>query len=125
MRFGIVAVLIALTAILVPPHGGHLKAQSRKSATTAADSDQPLVVAKQGSFFVNEQNIGTAFPDGDGTRGPGHISVKGMYVQYHPGSTRSSWSMGSVTPAKLTRRHRTDGWDGPSTLCAAAFRSMW
>jgi len=40
------------------------------------------VLAKQGSFFVNEQNIATAFPDGDGTRAPGHISVKGMYVQY-------------------------------------------
>ena len=82
MRLGIVAVLIALTAILVPQHGVHLKAQSRKSATAAPDSDQPLVVAKQGSFFVNEQNIATAFPDGDGRRAPGHISVKGMYVQY-------------------------------------------
>jgi len=80
MPFRIV-VLIALTAILVPPYGVHLKAQSRKSATAAPDSDQPLVVAKQGSFFVNEQNIATAFPDGDGTRAPGHISVKGMYVQ--------------------------------------------
>jgi len=89
MRFEIVAALIAVTAILVPPHGVHLKAQSRKSATSASDSDQPLVVAKQGSFFVNEQNIATAFPDGDGTRAPGHISVKGMYVQYQIPAART------------------------------------
>jgi len=89
MRFEIVAALIAVTAILVPPHGVHLKAQSRKSATSASDSDQPLVVAKQGSFFVNEQDIATAFPDGDGTRAPGHISVKGMYVQYQIPATRT------------------------------------
>lgn len=47
-----------------------------------APFESPLVLAKQGSFFVNEQNIPTAFPSGIGTRVAGHISMKGMYVQY-------------------------------------------
>jgi hypothetical protein len=82
MRFGIVPVLIALTA-MGAPGGAQLKAQSRKSATAAPDSDQPLVVAKQGSFFVNEQNIATAFPDGDGTRAhdiAAHLSKLGKRI---------------------------------------------
>ncbi len=41
-----------------------------------------LVLARQGSFFVNERNIATSFPTGTGTPAPGHISARGMYVQY-------------------------------------------
>ena len=42
----------------------------------------PLVIAEQGSFFVSAQAIETRFPSGNGTPAAGHISGKGMYVQY-------------------------------------------
>ena len=42
----------------------------------------PLVLARQGSFFVNQRSIHSAFPAAAGVLEPGHISVKGMYVQY-------------------------------------------
>jgi pimeloyl-ACP methyl ester carboxylesterase len=42
----------------------------------------PLVLAEQGSFFVNAQPIETRYPSGNGTPAAGHISGKGMYVQY-------------------------------------------
>ncbi|MBL8292526.1 MAG: esterase [Bryobacterales bacterium] len=78
-----------MTAILFPPLGTDVEAQSRKAAPKISSSDKPLVLAKQGSFFVNQQDIATAFPAGSGTPAPGHISVKGMYVQYQiPASRR-------------------------------------
>ena len=87
MRSRIVAsALLALAAVIVVPHTGGVQAQSRNSAPPATDtssnSDRPLVLAKQGSFFINEQNIAAAFPTATGTPVPGHISAKGMYVQY-------------------------------------------
>jgi hypothetical protein len=42
----------------------------------------PLVLASQGSFFVNEQQVETSLARGSGTPAPGHLSVRGMYVQY-------------------------------------------
>ena len=42
----------------------------------------PLVLARQGSFFVNEQQVETSFARGFGDLMPGHLSAKGMYVQY-------------------------------------------
>jgi hypothetical protein len=42
----------------------------------------PLVLAEHGSFFVNAQVIETHYPSGNGTPAAGHISGKGMYVQY-------------------------------------------
>ena len=45
-------------------------------------AQQPLVLAKQGSFFINQEDLATAFPTASGTPQPGHVSVKGMYVQY-------------------------------------------
>jgi len=48
----------------------------------ASQAQKPLVLAKQGSFFINQEDIATAFPTGTGTPQPGHVSVKGMYVQY-------------------------------------------
>jgi pimeloyl-ACP methyl ester carboxylesterase len=48
----------------------------------------PLVLAKQGSFFVNQQNSATAFPSGNGTQLTGHSSTRGMYVQYQIPQTR-------------------------------------
>ncbi len=51
--------------------------------------ESPLVLAKQGSFFVNEQNIPSAFPSGTGTPVAGHISLRGMYVQYQVPQARN------------------------------------
>lgn len=85
MRIRIVAwALVASAAILVAQFKPGVEAQSPNAATTAtaASSDRPLMLAKQGSFFVNEQNIATAFPTATGAPVPGHISAKGMYVQY-------------------------------------------
>jgi pimeloyl-ACP methyl ester carboxylesterase len=42
----------------------------------------PLVLARQGSFFVNEQGMETSFARGLEPPAPGHISLRGMYVQY-------------------------------------------
>jgi pimeloyl-ACP methyl ester carboxylesterase len=52
------------------------------TAAEAEVSDSPLVLAKQGSFFVGGENIAIAFPTAAQTRTAGHISAKGMYVQY-------------------------------------------
>lgn len=86
MRIRIVTwVVLTLTAILVVLHSAGAQSQTQRPAITASlakNLDSPLVLAKQGSFFVNEQNIATAFPTGTGTPVPGHISAKGMYVQY-------------------------------------------
>jgi pimeloyl-ACP methyl ester carboxylesterase len=43
---------------------------------------EPLVIEKQGSFFVNGKTIVSAFPSGTGTPAPGNITVNQMYVQY-------------------------------------------
>lgn len=42
----------------------------------------PLVIAEQGSFFVNEELITTEYPRGDEQNEPGQIAVSGMYVEY-------------------------------------------
>ncbi len=52
-------------------------------------AEKPLVLAKQGSFFINQEDIATAFPTATGTPQPGHVSVKGMYVQYQIPQARS------------------------------------
>lgn len=49
----------------------------------------PLILAKQGSFFVNVQQMETSFARGSGTSTPGHLSAKGMYVQYQIPQARS------------------------------------
>jgi len=51
--------------------------------------DAPLILAKQGSFFVHEQRVETSFASGSGTPAPGHLSAKGMYVQYQIPQDRS------------------------------------
>jgi|SoiMethySBSTD1v2_1073268.scaffolds.fasta_scaffold14357_8 pimeloyl-ACP methyl ester carboxylesterase len=83
--------VVALAATLVIPLNPGVQAQSGNPATTATgtNSNQPLVLAKQGSFFVNEQNIASAFPSATGTPVPGHISAKGMYVQYEIPAARN------------------------------------
>ena len=71
-------VLLALTSLTAP-----MDAQSRPGSPQSAKAGlPPLVLAEQGSFFVNAQAIETRFPSGNGTPAAGHISGKGMYVQY-------------------------------------------
>jgi pimeloyl-ACP methyl ester carboxylesterase len=72
--------LVASVALLAP---GPADAQGpRRAPDPDKDEKRPLVIAKQGSFFVHERNIETSFPNVAGTPTPVHISVKGMYVQY-------------------------------------------
>lgn len=52
-------------------------------------SSLPLVLAGQGSFFVNARTVATAFPRADRTPRPGHISVEGMYVQFQVPADRN------------------------------------
>ena len=63
MRLRIYGVLLTLAIVLVVSHAVSIHAQRRNSVTTttaASTSDGPLVLAKQGSFFVNPQNVDTA-----------------------------------------------------------------
>jgi pimeloyl-ACP methyl ester carboxylesterase len=71
-----VLVLLTLTASL------HAQSRAGSPAPTGKAGLPPLVLAEQGSFFVNAQAIETRFPSGNGTPVAGHISGKGMYVQY-------------------------------------------
>ena len=74
--------LVALVA-LARTAVAQTNSPSRRSQPSArATNDGPLVLAKQGSFFINEQTAETSFPSGTGTPPSGHISVMGMYVQY-------------------------------------------
>jgi pimeloyl-ACP methyl ester carboxylesterase len=61
-------------------------AGQRANGQTAARAPKaglaPLVLAEQGSFFVNPETIEARYPSGTGTPAAGHISGKGMYVQY-------------------------------------------
>jgi len=50
--------------------------------TSVIHAQKPLVLAKQGSFFINQEDIATSYATATGTPQPGHVSVKGMYVQY-------------------------------------------
>jgi pimeloyl-ACP methyl ester carboxylesterase len=91
MRIGILAMSLGvLAAIRVHPHQASIHAQSQNAATAAGtNADQPLVLAKQGSFFVNGQSMATAFPTATGIPVAGHISAKGMYVQYQVPEARN------------------------------------
>lgn len=57
---------------------GALKSQAPSAAALAG----PLVLAKQGSFFVNARVVETSASGSPGPAAAGHISTKGMYVQY-------------------------------------------
>jgi len=59
-----------------------LSSSSEDPDNDDATPQAPLILAKQGSFFVNAQQLATSFTRGSGTPAPGHISVKAMYVQY-------------------------------------------
>ena len=88
-----------------------------------------LLLAEQGSFFVNDQSVATSFASGYGTPGPGHVSVRGMYVQYRVPLERDHRAHpvimvpGAAHSGKPARRLPTDGWVGPSISCERAFRS--
>ena len=60
----------------------HAQSRAGSPPLTAKAGLPPLVLAEQGSFFVNAETIETRFPSGNGTPAAGHISGKGMYVQY-------------------------------------------
>ncbi len=74
----------------------------------------PLVLAEQGSFFVNEQQVETSFARGSGTPAPGHISVKGMYVQYQipQARTRTAYPIILVHGAAHTGKTYEETPDG-------------
>lgn len=60
----------------------HAQGRPGSPSLTGKAGLPPLVLAEQGSFFVNPQTIESRFPSGNGTPATGHISGKGMYVQY-------------------------------------------
>src|SRR5262245_42352375 len=72
----VLILLVTMASSLAHAQGGPSSPQPAKAALP------PLVLAEQGSFFVNAQTIETRFPSGNGTPAAGHISSKGMYVQY-------------------------------------------
>lgn len=92
MPVPVIAFCVLLAALLPPgcgPVGALSGGASPNAAADGMRSDAPLVLAKQGSFFVNEENILTRYPSGTGTPVPGHISVRGMYVQYQVPQVRN------------------------------------
>ena len=77
------ALLLTLLVQLGSGPGGDSPGDALSPAEAAQTcSRSPLALAKQGSFFVNAQNIVTSYPSGNKTWIPGTISIKGMYVQY-------------------------------------------
>ena len=64
------------------PGGADVMPAMSTMSTMSTMPPAPLLLAKQGSFFVNQQQVETSFASRSGTPAPGHISVKGMYVQY-------------------------------------------
>jgi hypothetical protein len=88
---------------LLSAHGAYGQGTGNSKAATARNKPTaPLVLAEQGSFFVNEQQVQTSFGAALGTRSSdlakalgvspdtAHtISVKGMYVQYQVPQTRA------------------------------------
>ena len=74
MRVQLVAcAVLSCASIVVTLPNGDVQAQ---------DLNGPLVLAKQGSFFVNQENVETDFATLTGAPTSGRISVHGMYVQY-------------------------------------------
>ena len=73
---------LSIVALLLASNTQAQASQSSVDSAGKSAHDAPLVLAKQGSFFVNEQNIPTAYPTGTGTPPEGHVSARGMYVQY-------------------------------------------
>ena len=80
------ASLIARWLVIVVGLTSPAFAQGRRATPAHPSSVKaglpPLVLAEQGSFFVHAETIETRFPSGNGTPAAGHISGKGMYVQY-------------------------------------------
>lgn len=73
-----VAVILATSVAAATPGIGQTNVPKSASST----NDGPLVLSKQGSFFVNERSVETAFSTVGGTVIAGHLSVRAMYVQY-------------------------------------------
>jgi pimeloyl-ACP methyl ester carboxylesterase len=92
MRVSLVA-CAALAFATIARTGADVQAHSASAAASAAGPaaglNAPLVLAKQGSFFVNQQNIPTAFATATGVPVSGSLSAKGMYVQYQIPAARN------------------------------------
>lgn len=83
-----VTTLLLLAASVAGQPASGTKAAA-KGATVRPSTSGPLVLAKQGSFFVNAQVIETSAAGSPGPATTGHVSTKGMYVQYQIPQTRS------------------------------------
>ena len=74
---------LATLMLLAPPvHAQKSVGATKQRVAAQRISAKPLVLVEQGSFFVNEQRIETRFAGASETATPGHISARGMYVQY-------------------------------------------
>lgn len=94
MRIQLVAcVVLGCATVVAAPLQAEVRARSGEAAAAAPDAmangNSPLVLAKQGSFFVNQQDIATAFAGGTGIPSAGSISGYGMYVQYQIPAARN------------------------------------
>jgi len=92
MRVLVIALYVLLSTLPqlgCAPRGTFSGSVASTAAADGTRSESPLVLAKQGSFFVNEENILTPFPNGTGTPVAGHISARGMYVQYQVPQARN------------------------------------
>jgi pimeloyl-ACP methyl ester carboxylesterase len=74
------AVLASATAVAIVAR--QLQSGAARAATSPVDATGPLVLSKQGSFFVRAEAIETVAAGTIGGAAGGHISSKGMYVQY-------------------------------------------
>lgn len=83
MRLGSLWPRVA-SALLVVATGRPVLGEAAEAHHAGAISPTPLVLAKQGSFFVNAQAMAAPFPSSNigSNRQPGHVSARGMYVQY-------------------------------------------
>src|SRR5262249_8401861 len=60
-----------------------------KTGNSCAEFRSAACACQTGKLLYQRAEYCPAFPDGDGTRAPGHISVKGMYVQYQIPNART------------------------------------
>ncbi len=68
-----------LARVLVPAAAAMLAA-TMPAMSHGSKTPGPLVLEKQGSFYVNGEKITTGYTGGSAT--PGHIIVNQMYVEY-------------------------------------------
>ena len=79
---GTLTALHLLCALILQFGGATSSATAATAVNDRTHSQPPLVLARQGSFFVNAKTTFTAFASGVKNPVAGHISTRGMYVQY-------------------------------------------